>query len=318
MVTVPHFVRPTGPARSNRPSRLRRSELAVPATSEKMMTKAAASEADLVFLDLEDAVAPSAKEVARDGAVWALRTLDWSSKTVAVRVNGTPTRWCADDIITVVRAAGEHLDILILPKVFGPDDVKFADILLTQIEDGMGLPLGGIGLEVLIEETEALSRVEAIAHSSSRLEALILGLGDLSASQGVIGGFGDSHGHIGDVWHFARARMTVAARAAGLDAIDGPFPDFKDSDTYRREAEYANALGAVGKWAIHPAQINAANDVFSPSADQVERAQLIIEAVREAELAGEGAANLNGTMIDAASARVYEATVDRARLIGLV
>lgn len=149
------------------------------------------------------------------------------------------------------------------------------------------------------------------------MEALILGLGDLSASQGVLGGFGIGGDYPGDVWHYARARTIVAARAAGLDAIDGPFPDFSDVDLYRQEAKRALSLGAVGKWAIHPAQISPANEIFSPSSDQIAYAQEMVSAVRRAEAEGQGAAKVGGMMVDAATARVYEATLDRARLTGL-
>src|SRR5205823_15065548 len=250
--------------------RLRRSELATPASSPKMIDKAAATDADLVFLDLEDAVAPPQKETARDNVVRALRELDWGKKLRAVRVNGADTRWAHDDVITVVEGAGAHIDLLILPKVKAPRDVWFFETLLDQLEEKLRLK-NRIGLEALIEETEALSRVEEIAASSPRLEALILGFGDLSASQGMrlgIGADGADH-YPGDIWHHARARMIVAARAHGLDAIDGPFANFKDAQGYRREATWAAMLGAVGKWAIHPSQIEIANDVFAPTQREI-------------------------------------------------
>ncbi|MDQ1395072.1 MAG: citrate lyase subunit beta / citryl-CoA lyase [Acidimicrobiaceae bacterium] len=302
----------------SRPSRLRRSELSTPGTSEKMMAKAAASEADLVFLDLEDAVAPNEKAAARAPIVAALNGLDWGSKVKAVRVNGVHTSWCHDDLIEIVAGAGAGLDVIIIPKVKAPRDVWFVDTLLTQLEDKLGLEPGRIGLELLIEETEALARVEEIAACSPRLEALILGVGDLSASQGIrvghIGEVGDRYP--GDMWHYARNRMIVAARANGLDAIDGPFANFRDPDGYRKEAGWAATLGAVGKWAIHPSQVALANEVFAPTAGEVERARAVVEAVRSAEAAGEGAANLGGTMIDAATARIFEAVLERAERTG--
>lgn len=301
-----------------RPFRLRRSELSTPGTSEKMIAKAAASDADLVFLDLEDAVAPSEKEGARKPIIDALNSLDWGKKTRAIRINGTHTKWCHEELVDIVGAAGNNLDVVIIPKVKASRDIQFVDTLLAQLEMKHGLPLGRIGLEVLIEETEALARVEDLAASSPRLEALILGVGDLSASQGMrLGHIGSKESRYpGDIWHYARTRLIVAARANGIDAIDGPFADFRDAEGYRRECTWATTLGAVGKWAIHPSQVEIANEVFAPSEREVERAKAIVEKVREAESAGAGAANDNGVMIDAATARIFEATLERARLMG--
>ncbi len=300
-----------------RPLRLRRSELSTPGTSMKMMEKAAASAADLVFLDLEDAVAPAEKAGARRPIVEALNTFDWGMKTRAVRVNCVETVWCHDDIIEVVTGAAKNLDVIIIPKVKAPRDVWFVDTLLNQLEMKLGLPIGKIGIEILIEETEALARVEEIAGCCPRLEALILGVGDLSASQGMkLGHIGvtQENRYPGDVWHYARNRMIVAARANGLDAIDGPWGDFKDGDGYKREGGWASTLGAVGKWCIHPSQIDLANEAFSPTEREVARAKQVVAAV---EAAAGGAANLNGTMIDAATARVFEVTLERARRIGM-
>ena len=228
-----------------RPMRLRRSELSTPGSSDKMMAKAAASDADLVFLDLEDAVAPNAKVAARGAIVAALNQLDWGSKTRAVRINGVETVWCHDDLIEVVTGAGAVIDVIIVPKVKAPRDVWFVDTMLDQLEAKLGLQPGGIGLEVLIEETEALARVEEIAGCSARLEALILGVGDLSASQGIRAGHvgGSVEHYPGDMWHYARNRMIVAARANGLDAIDGPNANFRDLDGYRTDATWAATLG---------------------------------------------------------------------------
>ena len=304
-----------------RPFRLRRSELSTPGTSEKMMAKAAGTAADLVFLDLEDAVAPAEKETARANIIAALNTHDWGTKTRAVRVNGVHTRWCHDDVIEVVAAAGANLDVIIIPKVKAPRDIWFVDSLLSQLEQKLGLDPLRIGLEVLIEEAEALARVEEIAACSPRLEALILGVGDLSASQGMrLGNIGGSreNKYPGDVWHFARTRMIVAARAHGLDPIDGPWAEIQDPEGYRREATWATTLGAVGKWAIHPSQIEIANDVFSPSEREIAQARTIIEKVRAAEAEGLGAATHNGIMIDAASARIFELVLERARQTGRI
>jgi citrate lyase subunit beta/citryl-CoA lyase len=303
-----------------RPTRLRRSELSTPGTSEKMIVKAAASAADLVFLDLEDAVAPSEKEKARPPIVAALNELDWGAKTRAVRINGTHTHWCADDLTAVVEGAGAHLDVVIIPKVKARRDVWFVDTLLTQLETKLRLPVGRIGIEILIEEAEALARVEELATCCPRLEALILGVGDLSASLGMrLGQIGEAgNRYPGDVWHYARHRMITAARAAGIDPIDGPYGAIRNADGYRQAAAWAATLGAVGKWAIHPSQIEIANEVFAPSEDEIAQARAVIAAVREAEATGAGAANYNGMMVDAATTRIFEGVLDRARRAGLV
>lgn len=305
----------------NRPSRIRRSELSTPATNPKMIAKAASSAADLVFLDLEDAVAPSAKVDARPNIVDAFNTLDWGAKVRAFRINGVHTPWCHDDLIDVVTGAGANIDVVIIPKVKSPRDVWFVDDLLTQLELKLGLPVGRIGLEVLIEETEALACVEDIARCSRRLEALILGVGDLSASQGMPGAHiglvaegADRSTYPGDIWHYARSRMVVAARANGIDAVDGPYGNFRDGDGYRSEASLGVALGAVGKWCIHPSQVAIANDMFAPGDEDVARAARIVAAVREAEARGDGAADLDGFMVDAATTRVFETVLERARL----
>jgi citrate lyase subunit beta / citryl-CoA lyase len=304
--------------RRDRPSRLRRSELSTPASSEKMMIKAAASEADLVFLDLEDSVAASEKERCRPAVIRALRELQWGRKTRAVRINGVDTAWCYRDVIELVSGARECLDVLIVPKVKHPKDVWFVDTLLTELEADLRLPERRIGLEVLIEEVEALAAVEEIARCCDRMEALILGVGDLAASQGM------RVGHIGlgvatypgDVWHYARTRVIVAARAAGLDPIDGPYADFSDDEGYRTAAHWSATLGAVGKWAIHPSQIAIANEVYSPTEEEIERAKTLTAALEAARDAGDGAASVDGQMIDAVTARFYRSILDTAKALG--
>jgi citrate lyase subunit beta / citryl-CoA lyase len=309
---------PSGSRSTYRPRRLRRSELSTPGSSAKMMTKAALSNADVVFLDLEDAVAPREKEAARRLVVEGLNEQDWGDKSRAVRINDTQTTWCHDDIVEVVTGAGANLDVIIIPKVKAPRDVWFVETLLDQLEAKLRLN-HRIGLEVLIEETEALACVEEIARSSPRLEALVLGFGDLAASQGIraghIGEGAQEGGYPGDLWHYARSRLIVAARAAGIDAIDGPFANFKNPDGCRRESTWATTLGAVGKWCIHPSQIDIVNEVFAPTPDEVARAREAIDAVRRAEAEGAGAATLDGTMIDAATARIFQVTLDRATQI---
>ncbi len=297
--------------------RIRRSELATPASNWKMIEKSASSGADLVFLDLEDAVAPAKKVESRANVIRALNELEWGQTLRAMRCNEAVSRWGADDVREVVEAAGRNLDILIVPKVKAPRDVWFFDTLLHQLEQKLGLE-NRIGIEILIEETEALARVEEIAGCCPRLEAMILGVGDLSASQGIRWGLlGDPKGgYPGDMWHYARNRMIVAARANGIDAIDGPFPNFRDPDGYRKEATEGSILGCVGKWAIHPNQIDIANDVFAPTKEEIERARTMCDAYEAAERGGEGAGDAGGILVDAATLRIYQAVLDRARLTG--
>jgi len=302
---------------SFRPKRLRRSQLAVPGVSEKMLTKAAGSEADHVFCDLEDAVAPSAKSGARQTIVEALNGLDWGKTVRCVRVNNVTTEWCFEDIITVVEGARENLDTIMLTKPMDASDVLFVDKLLTQLEQKLGLKKQ-IGLECLIEEVEAMQNVWTIAHCCKRLECLIFGMGDYAASQGMavrhIGGTG---AYPGDAFHYPRYQLTIACRAARIDAVDGPFADYQDADGYREECKRALTLGMVGKWAIHPSQIAPALEVFSPARDDVAFAREIIDVYRKAEAEGIGSVGHKGVMVDAASARLFQNTVDRADLIGL-
>ncbi len=297
--------------------RLRRSQLSVPGSSEKMLAKGAASAADHVFCDLEDAVAPSAKPSARHNIVDALNNLDWGKKTRCVRVNNVNTQWCFEDIITVVEGARENLDTIMLPKALCAADVLFADKLLGQLEKKLGLRKK-IGLEVLIEEVEGLQNVDEIARSCERLEAIIFGMGDYSASHGIdVREIGGETGYPGDIFYYPRFRLVMAARAAGIDPVDGPFANFKDEEGYRREAKRAMALGCVGKWAIHPAQIEPALEVFSPSSREVAFAREIAAAYAAAEAEGQGSVNINGIMVDAASIRLFENTLRKADLIGM-
>ena len=302
---------------SKKPMRLRRSQLAVPGVSEKMLTKAAASAADHVFCDLEDAVAPSAKAGARDTIADALNNLDWGNTVRCVRVNDVGTEWCYEDIISVVEKAGKYLDTIMLPKPMNASDVQFADKLLNQLEMKLGLERK-IGLEVLIEEVEAMQNVVEIANSCERLECMIFGMGDYAASQGlVVKNIGRTDGYPGDIFHYPRYHMTIAARAAGIDAVDGPFADFKNDEAYRVECQRALTLGMVGKWAIHPAQIDPALEIFSPSQNDVDFAREIIEVYEKAASEGLGSVGHKGVMVDAASARLFQNTVNRADLIGM-
>ena len=302
---------------SQKPMRLRRSQLAVPGVSEKMLTKAASSAADHVFCDLEDAVAPSAKARARDTIAEALNNLDWGNKVRCVRVNDIGTEWCYEDIITIVEKAGKNVDTIMLPKPLNASDVQFADKLLSQLEMKLRLERK-IGLEVLIEEVEAMQNVVEIANSCERLECMIFGMGDYAASQGlVMENIGVSEGYPGDIFHYPRYHMTIAARAAGLDAVDGPFVDFKNDEVYRVECQRALALGMIGKWAIHPSQIEPALEVFSPSQEDVDFAREVIGVYEKAAADGLGSVGHKGVMVDAASARLFRNTINRADLIGM-
>jgi len=299
--------------------RLRRCELSTPGSNEKMIEKALGSNADVVFLDLEDAVAPNQKVEARGKVIEALKTLNWGKKTRAFRMNNIETEYAYGDVIEVVEKAGEHLDLIIIPKVKAARDVFWVDTLLTQIETRLKRKRK-IALECLIEEVEALINVEEIARSSARLEAIIFGPGDFSASQGVrmgktIGGSVTTYP--GDIWHYASSKIVVAARAAGIDAIDGPYADFRNPDGYREEAIRSATMGFAGKWAIHPSQIELANEIYSPTADEVDRARKLEAAYAKAEAEGLGAVTFDGVMIDAASVRIIRNVIDKANLIGM-
>lgn len=299
-----------------RTPRPRRSELATPASNEWMFAKAAASDADLVFLDLEDACAPAERESARRKAADALRDYDWGRTTRAIRMNAIETKWAYGDVIETVTRAREALDVIIVPKVRRARDVWWVDTLLTQLEDDLGLTKR-IALEVLIEETEGLEYVGEIARSSDRLEAIIFGAGDFSASQGarVDTNFDPVVDYPGDMWHYARARVVVAARSAGVDAIDAPFPNFRDPQAYRTACERAAAMGFVGKWSIHPSQVELANSAFAPTADEIEHARRVVAAYREAESTGKGATSLDGMLVDAAHLRHAETIARTAELL---
>jgi citrate lyase subunit beta/citryl-CoA lyase len=300
-----------------RAPRARRSELATPASSERMCEKAPSVGADLVFLDLEDACAPSVKESARAIAVGALTGLDWGRTVRAVRVNGLETPWCYGDIIEVVTGARDALDVLIVPKVRSARDVWWVDVLLGQLETKLGLTKT-IGLEVLIEDAEGLLNALDIARSSDRLEALIFGAGDLSASMRarVDGNFEPVVPYPGDFWHFARVQVLAAARAGMVDAIDAPYPAYQDPEGYRQSALQASALGFDGKWAIHPSQVPIATEVFSPTPEEVDEARAAMAAYREAEAGGVGAIGRAGRLVDAAHMRLAANTLHKASLAG--
>ena len=312
-------------------SRIHRSELAVPGSNPAMFEKAANSAADVVFLDVEDAVAPDDKAQARKNIIQGLNDIDWGRKSMMVRINGLDTHYMYRDVVDIVEAC-PRLDMILIPKVGTAADVYAIDMMVTQIETAMGRTKR-IGFEVLIETALGMANVEAIAQSSKRLEAMSFGVADYAASTRarttVIGGVNKDSGVLTDrdadgnrayfwtdPWHAAQTRMMVACRAYGLRPIDGPFGDFSDPDGYVAAANRAAVLGYEGKWAIHPSQIALANQVYTPSEAEVTRARRIMQAMDEAAKAGKGAVSLDGRMIDIASIRMAEALLVKAEQIG--
>ena len=302
----------------SRPKRPRRCTLSVPGSSEKMMAKSAGLQCDHVFLDLEDAVAPNAKTEARGLIVDALNSHDWQPKTLSVRINDVETEYCHDDIIDIVTGAGEKLDTIILTKARSTHDVMFLHMMLDQLEQKLGLKKR-IGIECLIEEVEGMMHVEEIAACSDRLESLVFGMGDYSASQAMnmqnVGA--DDGRYPPDIWHYPRYKLTIASRANGLDPVDGPYSDFKNLDAFTTECERGNILGMVGKWAIHPSQVEIAQNVFSPTQDEVDTARKQQAAYDQALIDGLGAIQVDGVMVDAASVRIQQNVIDKADLIGM-
>jgi malyl-CoA/(S)-citramalyl-CoA lyase len=310
-------------------SRLQRSELAVPATSSRFFAKAAAGGADAIFLDLEDAIAPGRKEEARKGAIKALVEHDWGCKTMAVRINGLDTPWALRDLTEIV-AAAPRLDMILLPKASCAADVQFIDQALSLLERETPRDKR-IGIEVLIETAKGVAHVEEIAASSSRLEAMIFGVGDYSVDMRTLDRvFGKVNplyavdamspdgrrvGHVNDQWHFALARIANACRAYGLRPIDGPYADYGDAAGFRASAERARALGFEGKWAIHPSQVNLANEVFSPTTDEQTWADSIIAALEASNRRGEGAVGVDNVLVDMAHHKVASHILRRAEVI---
>jgi malyl-CoA/(S)-citramalyl-CoA lyase len=310
--------------------RLQRSELAVPGSNPLIFEKAAKSRADVIFLDLEDAVAPDDKEQARVNIIAGLNDVDWGTKTMMIRINGLDTHYMYRDVVDIVEAC-PRLDMILIPKVGVPADVYAIDMLVTQIETAKKRSKR-IGFEVLIETALGMANVEAIAQSSKRLEAMSFGVADYAASTRarttVIGGVNPDYGVLsdkdeagrrtffwGDQWHAAQTRMMVACRAYGLRPIDGPFGDFSDRDGYLAAARRAAVLGYEGKWAIHPSQIDLANEVFTPSAAEVTKAKRVVDAMQQAAKEGKGAVSLDGRLIDIASIRMAQALLDKASAV---
>ena len=313
------------------PGRLNRSELAIPGSQPQMFEKAAKLDVDVIFLDLEDAVAPNEKEQARENIIKALNEIDWGNKSMSVRINGLDTHYMYRDVVDVVEQAGERLDLIMIPKVGTAADVYAVDMMVTQIEAAKGYKKR-IGFEHIIETALGMQNVSEIAAASPRNESLHFGVADYAASTRarttIIGGVNEDYSvltdpakdgsrevHWGDMWHYALARMVVAARANGLRPIDGPFGDFSDPDGYRAAAKRAAVLGCEGKWAIHPSQAALANEVMSPSDSEVDRAERILKAMADAEKTGKGAVSLDGRLIDYASIRQAEVLIEKVKQV---
>lgn len=309
-------------------TRINRSELAVPASSPRFIDAASRSNADVVFLDLEDSVAPSEKEQARKHAIEALHDVDWSGRSVSVRVNGLDTQYMYRDVVDVVEQAGDKLDLIMIPKVGTASDVYAVDALVSGIESAKGFSRR-IGFELIIETALGMQNMDEIAAASSRVESLHFGVADYAASTQArtmsIGGAnpeyrvvtdpdegGNRSVHWGDMWHFALSRLVMVARANGLRPVDGPFGDVSDPIGFEAQARRSAALGCEGKWGIHPSQLDLANRIFCPSDVEVDRARGILVAMEDAQRDGRGAVSYEGKMIDLASLRQAETVVRKA------
>jgi citrate lyase subunit beta/citryl-CoA lyase len=302
--------------------RSRRSVLAVPGSNPRFLEKAQTLPVDEVFLDLEDSVAPAAKDEARRNVVAALREGDWTGKTRVVRVNDLATQWTYRDVIETVEGAGEFLDCVMLPKVQDPTEVIWLDTLLTQIEKAMGYEVGRIGIEAQIENARGLVNADAIAGSSARLETLVFGPADFMASINmrtlVVGEQPPGYDE-GDAYHYILMRLLMAARTHDLQVIDGPYLQIKDVDGFRRVARRSAALGYDGKWVLHPSQVDAANEVFSPAQEDYDHAELILEAYEYyTTVEKRGAVMLGDEMIDEASRKMALVVAAKGRAAGLV
>jgi len=310
----------TDVARSIRP---RRSNLAVPGSSPKMLDKAKGLPADQVFMDIEDAVAPLAKPDARKNIVAALNEGGYDGKVRSVRVNDWTTEWTYLDVIEVVSGAGANLDCIMLPKVQGPEQIRALDMLLTQIEKSEGLDVGRIGIEAQIENAMGLTMVDEIAAASPRVETIIFGPADFMASinmKSLVVGEQPPGYDVGDAYHYILMRILMAARAYDKQAIDGPYLQIKDLDGYTRVAERSAALGFDGKWVLHPDQIAAANEIFSPRQDDYDHAELILDAYEwytSAAGGARGAAMLGDEMIDEASRKMTLVIAGKGRAAGM-
>lgn len=312
-------LQPTPPARPNR------CQLFGPGSNTKLFAKMAASDADVINLDLEDSVSPSDKDSARANVIEAINTIDWNTKTLAVRINSLDTPYWYRDVVDLLEQAGDRLDQIMIPKVGNASDIYAVDALVTAIEAAKGRSKS-INFEVIIESAAGLVNVNEIAASSPRMVAMSLGAADYAASMGMqttgIGGTQDNyymlHGdarHYSDPWHLAQTAIVAACRTHGILPVDGPFGDFSDDEGYRAQARRSATLGMVGKWAIHPKQITLANEVFTPSDEAVAEAREILSAMEDAKARGEGATVYKGRLVDIASIKQAQVIVAQSELI---
>ncbi len=312
-------IQPTAPARPNR------CQLFGPGSNVKLFEKMAASAADVINLDLEDSVAPDDKAQARANVIAAINEVDWGKKSLSVRINGLDTPYWYRDVVDLLEQAGPRLDQIMIPKVGCAADVYAVDALVTAIERATGRDKP-ISFEVIIESAAGIAHVEEIAASSPRLVAMSLGAADYAASMGMqttgIGGTQENyymlHGetrHYSDPWHWVQTAIVAACRTHGLLPVDGPFGDFSDDEGYRAQARRSATLGMVGKWAIHPKQIALANEVFTPSEEQVQEAREILAAMEEAKASGSGATVYKGRLVDIASIKQAEVIVRQSEMI---
>lgn len=312
-------LQPPAPARPNR------CQLFGPGSRPAIFAKMAASDADVVNIDLEDSVAPSDKDIARANTIAAISEVDWGRKTLSVRINGLDTPWWYRDVVDLLEQAGDRLDQIMIPKVGCAEDVYAVDALVTAIERAKGRTKP-VSFEVIIESAAGIAHVEAIAASSPRLQAMSLGAADFAASMGMqttgIGGtqenyymIRDGQRHWSDPWHWAQAAIVAACRTHGILPVDGPFGDFSDDEGFRAQARRSATLGMVGKWAIHPKQVALANEVFTPSDAAVAEAREILAAMEAAKARGEGATVYKGRLVDIASIKQAEVIVRQSELI---
>lgn len=298
---------------------LRRTQLATPGSNPEMIEKAAESDADEAFLDLEDSVAPDEKIDARDNVIEGFVESDWSETLPCYRINGVDTQWWYDDIIEVVGQAGAYVDTIMVPMANNAGVVQSVDNLLTQVEENNNLPVGEIGLQCQIESAEGMTKVREVATASDRITSLVFGPGDYTASVGAAGlTIGSGDGYPGHYWHYQLARIAHVAKAHGLQAIDGPYAEIKNKEGFLDACRHASMLGCDGKWAIHPSQIEPANEVFAPSVEEAEKAVHIVEEYRAAQREGRGAVSVDGEMVDEATNKMAKNIVTRARQAGVL
>ena len=314
----------------SKPTRVNRSQLFVPGSKPDLFKKASESNADIICLDLEDAVAPQDKDAAKQNVVKALNDHDFGTKTISVRINGLDTHYCYRDVVDLMENTGERLDLIMIPKVGVPEDVYAIDMLVTQIEDKTNREKK-IGFELIVETSMGITNLDRIITGSKRIESLHFGYADYAASVRMrttnIGGSNQDYSiltdeingnrkvHWNDMWHYPISKMTTIGRAHGLRIIDGPYGDFSDPEGFKSHAKRTAILGCEGKWAIHPSQVDLANEVFTLPEKEVQKARDIIDAMKKAQESGAGAATLIGKLIDAASIRQAEQIIEQTDLI---